>query len=284
MFSRIFRSLYQSILPSSVRSRIQNFILNNSGAKAIIAKLEKQVGQLEKQVGQLEKQVSQVLNHRPNRIHAFVQEALTIAATDLNAVTLYSHDVPDSELGRSFDKYGSDKNKRHSYSKFYEELLGNIESPRILEVGLGSLGKFPYAGLRPGGSLQAWRERYSSATIVGGDIDPDAVESVTEIAFVVDQTDTDSLDRFVSQASNYGLFDLIVDDGFHDPHANLLTALKLLPLLAPEGSYVIEDVHSSLIDFWRVILASADINGTAIDMSALRPKTDDNVLVLIKRS
>ena len=277
MSIKIFSNLYQSILPRGLQEKIQVFILNNSSAKPIIAKLEKQVSQLENQV-------NKVLDQRQNRLHAFVREALSIAATNLTPVAPYIHEEPDSELGRSFDKFGSDKNKRHSYPRFYEELLSGIASPRILEVGLGSLGKFPYAGLKPGGSLQAWRERYPNSIIVGGDIDPNAVESVSEVAFVVDQTDSNSLDNFASQISSYGLFDLIVDDGFHDPHANLLTAIKLLPLLAPDGSYVIEDVHSSLIDFWRVVLASVDMNGTIIDMSVLRPKTADNVLVLIKRS
>ncbi|MSV54403.1 MAG: hypothetical protein F2900_02260 [Actinobacteria bacterium] len=251
-------------MPSDFRSKIHNFLMRSSGAEFEIAQLKN------------------VIHERENRLHDYVKQALATAASEASPVTYYTRNSNDSKLGQSFDTYGSDKNQRHSYAQFYEDQLDGIESPRILEIGIGSLGQFPYAGLKPGGSLQAWRERYPTSVIVGGDIDEEAFASVSEIAFQLDQTDTDSLDVFSTQIASYGPFDLIVDDGFHDPHANILTVLSMLPLLAPNGSYVIEDVHSSLIDFWRVVLDVRKIHGTVIDMSALRPDTDDNVLVLIK--
>jgi demethylmacrocin O-methyltransferase len=41
-------------------------------------------------------------------------------------------------------------------------------------------------------------------------------------------------------------FDLIVDDGSHIPDHQILTAKMLLPLLSPDGFYVIEDVYSTI--------------------------------------
>lgn len=269
--------LYRLVFPSTLRRRIHNFILRQSG-------IDKEVANFEERISSLTLEMHQQLNSRENRIHPYVREALNTASISLRPVEVYSNSVEENELGRSFDKYGSDKNERHSYAHIYEQILDGIESPHILEIGLGSLNPFPYAGLEPGGSLKAWRERYPGSIIVGGDIDPEAVEAATEKAFQIDQTDPGSLDNFASSISSFGPFDLIVDDGFHDPHANILTAIKMLPLLRSTGSYVVEDVHSSLIDLWRVLLAATQLDGSVIDMSELRPNTDDNVLILIKSS
>ena len=60
--------------------------------------------------------------------------------------------------------------------------------------------------------------------------------------------------------------------------------MKILPHLAQDGTYIVEDVHSSLIDLWRLVIAAMGLNGEVLDMSPLRPDTDDNVLVVIKSS
>jgi hypothetical protein len=146
------------------------------------------------------------------------------------------------------------------------------------------LNPYPYAGLKPGCSLDAWRKRYPTAFIVGADIDPESVQEVSEIAYVVDQTDSTSLDALSKNLEEHGLFDLIVDDGFHDPHANIQTLIQILPHLDRDGTYIIEDIHCSLINFWRVIIATLGLNGEVLDMSSLRPQTDDNVLIAIKRN
>jgi hypothetical protein len=60
--------------------------------------------------------------------------------------------------------------------------------------------------------------------------------------------------------------------------------IQILPHLDIDGTYVIEDVHCSLINFWRVIIATLGLNWEVLDMSSLRPQTDDNILVIIKRN
>ena len=225
-----------------------------------------------------------ILNSRENRLHDFVKSALALAATNLDKAQVVTSESPNCELGIILDSFGSDKNSRHSYANVYEDLLAGKEAPRILEIGLGSLNDFPYAGLRPGCSLKAWRRRYPESIIIGADIDPESVQSVSELAFLVDQTDPSSLEGLSRNLKEYGRFDLIVDDGFHDPHANVQTLIKLLPHLAEDGAYVIEDVHSNLIDFWRIVLVAMDLNGQVLDMSPLRPNIDDNVLVIVRHS
>ena len=261
------------ISTSSSRIEYLESVLEHNGLEISNLRAELEASKIE---------TSTIVNARENRIHKYVASALAIAASELTKVKILDYEPTNSYLGEIFDLYGSDKNSRHSYAQVYENLLAGTETPRILEIGLGSLNDFPYAGLKPGCSLNAWRKRYPESFIVGADIDPESVQAVSEIAFLVDQTDPFSLDMLSKNLKEYGFFDLIVDDGFHDPHANVQTLIKLLPHLADDGAYIIEDVHSSLIDFWHLVIAALSLNGEVLDMSSLRPLVEDNVLVVIK--
>ena len=186
----------------------------------------------------------------------------------------------------TFTKFGSDKDTRHSYGDLYLQLLGECTNPRILEIGVGSVNGFPYAGLPAGGSLRAFREEFPNSTIVGIDIDPDSIEIIIKDGFhglVADQTSDASLDKVSEVLSEFGSFDLIIDDGFHDPHANIRTLQKVFKLLSETGTYVIEDIHESLIDFWGSIAANLPGNIEIFDMRALRPGVEDNILIVIKK-
>ena len=288
---KFFADLYKRVIPKKIRNQISSLVMKLSGSDKRIQFLEAQVAQMSLVISTLESNVATnthhaytLLNLRENRLHEFVKSALALAADNLDKARLVNSEQSNCELGIAFDSFGSDKNSRHSYAEIYEELLSRNESPKILEIGIGSLNAFPYAGgQKPGSSLNAWRRRYPTSFLVGADIDPESVHAVSEIAFVVDQTAPTSLDELSNKLVRYGDFDLIIDDGFHDPHANIQTLMKILPHLAQDGTYIIEDVHSSLIDFWRLVIAAIGLNGEVLDMSPLRPDTDDNVLIVIKR-
>jgi hypothetical protein len=285
----IFARIYSRVVPQMVRSEISSLVGKLSGANIKIKDMQAALTQMEFEVSNLRLELESskdiafaTLNSRENRIHEFVKSALNIVARNLDNVILVTDEASDCELGKIFDLLGSDKNSRHSYAQIYENLLSKKTAPRILEIGIGSLNSFPYAGIKPGCSLDAWRKRYPASFIVGADIDPASVNEVSEIAYLVDQTDSSSLDALSRNLKEYGLFDLIVDDGFHDPHANIQTLIQMLPHLSNDGSYIIEDVHASLIDFWQVVIAVLELDGEILDMSPLRPQTDDNVLIVIK--
>ena len=179
----------------------------------------------------LKRRDSEVLNYRGTRIHAFVNEALSLVPTSIEVLDEIP-EVDSHRLKGEFRKYGSDKEDRHSYAWVYSALLGENLEPKILEIGLGSLNGFPYGGLAPGGSMKAWRGGYPQATIVG------------------------------------------------DPHANMRTLLNLYPCVKPGGSYVIEDVHYSLINFWRAIGISLPGRMTIYDLRNQRRDCDDNILLV----
>lgn len=220
---------------------------------------------------------------RAERLHPYVREALSLLPGGGRLVTTTTAADEECSLGECFTNHGSDKATRHDYAHFYQEFLNGKPNPKILEIGLGSLRGFPYGGLNPGASLRAWREHYPHATVVGLDIDASAVEAVESPAFFMDQTSDESITESVNLLTPYGPFDLIVDDGFHDPHANVRSLVHLLPLCSSDGIYVIEDVHESLIDFWRIAALSIDARDFEIqDRRAARPECDDNVLVIVK--
>ncbi len=230
----------------------------------------------------LDRRVSDVLNFRHNRIHPFVEEALSLVPTEIEVLTDLT-EISTHQLSGKFRKYGSDKEDRHSYGWVYATLIGDNSSPKILEIGLGSLNGYPYGGLAPGGSIKAWRDGYPNATIVGADIDEEAVDAIDEMGIVVDQTSSDSLGALKSKITNIGGFDLIVDDGFHDPHANIRTYLMLHESLKRGGYFVIEDVHFTLLNFWRVVGSCLPGRVEIYDLRNQRPGCEDNILIVFHK-
>ena len=261
--------------------------LSGSEARNLFYDLTQTQSDLEIKIIELERtkqELDYLSNSRHTRIYPYVAESLSLAASLIDTKIVYKNKLSNGVLTGKFTRYGSDKETRHNYAETYSEILEGIEAPIILEIGLGSLNGFPYGGLPPGGSIKAWREAFPKGVIVGADIDHEAVASISEIGFVLDQTSTQSLDEFKTFISKHAPFDLIVDDGFHDPHANFRSLWKLFPLIKASGSYVIEDVHNTLIDFWKVVASTLDANLEIRDLSSDRPNTDDNILLIFTKS
>jgi len=119
-----------------------------------------------------------------------------------------------------FDRHNCDKGKRHGYERLYADLMPE----RMLEVGV----------LR-GGSLRAWLEYWPTThfTVVD-DFRPESVPDVLSDPRVVWKND-DSRTVKVD-----GPFDLMIDDGAHDPDTQRKTFENLFPHCT--GRYFIEDV------------------------------------------
>jgi hypothetical protein len=112
-------------------------------------------------------------------MHPFVTEALSLVSPVLEGQFQTHLKVnPDSIL---FTEFGSDKNTRHSYGEIYFEILDQKVDPKILEIGVGSVNNFPYAGLAAGGALQALRMKYPGSEFVGLDIDPQSKEKIKKL-------------------------------------------------------------------------------------------------------
>lgn len=123
------------------------------------------------------------------------------------------------ELG---EKYGTDKGGPHTYLPLYETLLAGTTS--LLEVGV-----------QDGRSLLMWREWLPKARVVGVDIAPRFKDSGV---VTIDSRKRVSVDACFSDGS----FDVVIDDGSHDPMDQVLTLLNFLPKVRRGGLYVVEDV------------------------------------------
>jgi hypothetical protein len=122
--------------------------------------------------------------------------------------------------------------KRESgYGPVYAEILGDL--PRVENVlELGVLG---------GGSHRAWAELWPEAAVYGLDIDPDTVINDGAITtYVADQLRVEDLVAVAEKMPSS--FELVVDDGWHQPEAGLNSLMVFLPKLSPGGYYVVEDI------------------------------------------
>ena len=61
--------------------------------------------------------------------------------------------------------------------------------------------------------------------------------------YMGDQKDAKLLSKIAADAKQQGQFDIIIDDGGHNPTVQLLSLQGLWPALKSGGAYVEEDVH-----------------------------------------
>ena len=100
-------------------------------------------------------------------------------------------------------------------------------------------------GVYHGGSLQMWKHYFGErARIVGVDIDPTckALEEERIEIHIGDQADGAFLEKLCSEL---GEFHVLVDDGGHMMKQQITTFEHMFPRLAPDGVYLVEDLHTS---------------------------------------
>jgi len=144
-------------------------------------------------------------------------------------------------------KHGTDKFPWHHYAEHYEALLSDRrnEVKKVLEIGIGDDSmKNVIPDYKSGASLRMWEEYFPNAMIFGMDNNPNVLINQGRIqSFLCDQGNEAWLRSvMMGPAAGAAGYDLIVDDGCHIPEVQAMTAKMLVPLLAPHGVYVIEDV------------------------------------------
>lgn len=141
-------------------------------------------------------------------------------------------------------RYGSDKFGEHNYTGIYEKLFSDRRTKEIslLEIGIGGYN-FRHEG---GASLAMWRDFFERAHIVGVDFfekDLDLGPRVTCLRG--DQANPKFLNKLKSE---YGPFDIIIDDGSHLNSDVIFTFEQLFEALNDGGIYVIEDTQTSFFE------------------------------------
>jgi hypothetical protein len=140
-------------------------------------------------------------------------------------------------LRECFDAHrGRPLGKVDHFFDIYEQHFARFRDTevRVLEIGVDQ-----------GGSLELWRNYFgASAQIHGIDINPLVLERVPECCSVHIGSQADAV--FIeSILSEYGPFDLVIDDGSHVMHHQIETFEMIYPHMSPTGVYVCEDAFTS---------------------------------------
>ncbi len=158
-------------------------------------------------------------------------------------------------LDELFKTFGSDKSKNHKYHFIYGMIFANfLTSPKILEIGLGSqnpnIPSHMSSNFEPGGSLMAFQNFFPKAIVHGADIDQTISSNHFKI-FHIDQTKPETFSKIDNEGEE--TYDLIIDDGFHSPDANLFTLEFALSKISNNGVIIIEDISIHALEIWEVV-------------------------------
>ena len=132
-----------------------------------------------------------------------------------------------------------------AYLKAYEKHLSKFKnkSPLMIEIGCGyPQSAQPEGAIGMGGSLQMFREWLGKGTRVVG---IDVIEECREYEEpskgihieIGSQTDPNFMLKIIE---NYGLPDIILDDGSH-VDSDMKTTFEIFPYLNTGGTYIVED-------------------------------------------
>ena len=122
-----------------------------------------------------------------------------------------------------------------AYDRFFYRYRGRDIT--VLEIGVFK-----------GGSLQMWKDYFKTSTnkvcIYGIDIDPDCkgLEEDDIKIFIGSQEDR----KFLREVrEEIGKVDILIDDGGHTMDQQIITFEELFDLVADDGVYLCEDLHTS---------------------------------------
>lgn len=174
---------------------------------------------------------------------------------------------PRVTIAELCQKYRTDKGTIHSYPEVYDAILPRHResAKRVLEIGC----------LR-GESLRMWAEYFPFAEITGLDINhvPVACERVRTIQ---GNAYSDAVLRRLT-----GQFDIIIDDGPHTLESWLYLLKNYTPLLAPGGTFVIEDIYSDepVAALLNAVPESMRPHTSIVDRRSIKGRYDDMLLVI----
>lgn len=164
----------------------------------------------------------------------------------LVSFNLFSQDKNDSIRPSLIDMcelYPTDKcMDGHNFIQVYNRLFEPMRDSSI---------QFFEIGILNGVSHLMWREYFTDAEIYGIDIKDYSKQSENSgiNTFVADQSNREDLQAFISTYNTS--FDVILDDGGHAMDHQQVSLGFLFQHLNPGGYYIIEDVHTSLPEYYE---------------------------------
>jgi hypothetical protein len=150
------------------------------------------------------------------------------------------------EIETLWRQFGAVGKRESGYGSVYAEVIRDLPTvTNVLELGIAG-----------GGSHRTWSAIWPEASIYGIDIDPEtAINEPRITTYVADQL---SVQQLLAVSENLPKsFELIVDDGWHQPEAGLKSLSVLLPRLSPGGYYIVEDiVWSRYHRIWKRVIST----------------------------
>ena len=145
--------------------------------------------------------------------------------------------------------------KWNTYFDDYEKHLNKYvqQNPTVLEIGVAE-----------GGSLEMWSKYFVNGSIHGMDLDQRIMDYKYSQPNIFTHHGDQSSDEYWDYFNNHTniMFDVIIDDGSHVNSHQILTLLNLFPRLKNNGTYVIEDTHTS---YWQPYEGGLLKQGTFIE-------------------
>jgi len=205
-------------------------------------------------------------------------------------------------LSELCEKYGTDKgfinididkkpyNRQSSYLQSHYHSIFNLSRESIkyvFECGLGTNNPNLKSNMTvngiPGASLRVWRDYFFNAQVYGGDIDKKVLFEEDRIkTFYVDQTDSNSI---TSMWENIKVeeFDVIIDDGLHEPEANYNFFINSFHKLKKNGVFIIEDVSNMYLVYLQNKFKKYDID-IVVGFTKTKSIYSNNNLIIIRKS
>ena len=188
---------------------------------------------------------------------------------------------------------GSDKGTRHNYTTLYSKLFYQYKNEplAIFELGLGTnyldVPSNMGASGKPGASLYGWAEYFPQSKIYGADIDKRILFQEPMIStFYCDQCDSQSIEEMFSNPElKDRLFDIIIDDGLHEFHANLTFLQSAITHLKSGGFYIVEDVSSKTASKFKKLIPKLRKGYHYVELVTIptQENWDDNRLLVIQK-
>lgn len=211
-----------------------------------------------------------------------------------------NHNSSTNIISELCEKYGSDKGfvkhdnekpynwKPHTYTSYYHSIfnLSRENIKLVFECGLGTNNTKIKSNMTskgvPGASLRVWRDYFFNANIYGGDIDRDILFEENRIkTFYVNQLDTNSI-MSMWDTINLENFDIIIDDGLHEPKANFNFFINSFHKLKKNGVYIIEDVSYKNIKILKNKLENYDVDIVTLSSKYKKYYLDNNLIIIRK--
>jgi tetratricopeptide (TPR) repeat protein len=163
-------------------------------------------------------------------------------------------------LTRLAVKHGTDKWGPHFYTPLYHELFSRLRDRpiRLLEIGIGGYD-FKTVG---GASLAMWADYFTNGQVTGIDISEKRLTLNPRIKLLQGSQNDPAFLKYV--CDERVPFDIIIDDGSHNPKDVVASFQTLFPFLADGGSYLIEDMQTT---FWPLHGGSISRDGATMKLA-----------------